>query len=591
MIKQQTAGTDFPADSFFDVFVEIQTGGLTLFNKDAIRMETVIYSIPPVGGIYTTPTGCVPLYDKSNPDGPPVLYLSHAKHAIPPDHYLCYKVKAPKFEGTATLTDQFETGSFEIKKPVHLCNPVDKNQTGIQDPDTHMKSYKIKPVTAKHSRRRGIRVQNQFGLIRVDTIREDFLLVPSSKETDPAEPDPTPPDPATLIVDHYKCYKIKAKQRLQVSLEDQFTTPAKTFDLKKPTHLCNPVDKNGEGIKNAFAHLVCYQARPATGQPRHVPVSGVRVANQFGLETLTTIKEDVLCVPSVKNPEDIEIDEFPNSRAEVTINTPQGTETVQLFGPTTVHVNLGEIADTDGDGMEQLQTEMLQLELTGSSPNLGPIMVMLRDVAKHPMQATMGEIEEDSSDTKDTLDVPPFTPTGRASSFFDVFFEIQLPNLQLVLHNHDPKHMETTITNKPPAEDEVYESPDVIELFDENENLVTGVTIGPTSHTPNPRCGNGVVDAGEQCDPPGSHTCPQAQPCQNDCTCPTTSCSFDPQNEICSGACPDTSLRCLFAGGQCQCVSADQSCEQLSPEVCVDAGLCANPAQRCQPGPTNCFCQ
>src|SRR5262245_52036317 len=41
-------------------------------------------------------------------------------------------------------------------------------------------------------------------------------------------------------------------------------------------------------------------------------------------------------------------------------------------------------------------------------------------------------------------------------------------------------------------------------------------------------CGDGVVEAGEQCDPPGSITCPPGSPagaflaCNQDCTCPTT---------------------------------------------------------------------
>jgi hypothetical protein len=60
------------------------------------------------------------------------------------------------------------------------------------------------------------------------------------------------------------------------------------------------VDKEGEGIKNDAAHLMCYQAKPAEGQPKHVKVLGIHVNNQFGAEQLDTIKEEELCVPSEK---------------------------------------------------------------------------------------------------------------------------------------------------------------------------------------------------------------------------------------------------------------------------------------------------
>ncbi len=74
----------------------------------------------------------------------------------------------------------------------------------------------------------------------------------------------------------------------------------KLFDLKKPTRLCNPVEKNGEEKKNPDTHLMCYQAKPAKDEPKHIPMTGIHVNNQFGPEQLDTIKEEELCVPSEK---------------------------------------------------------------------------------------------------------------------------------------------------------------------------------------------------------------------------------------------------------------------------------------------------
>lgn len=47
-------------------------------------------------------------------------------------------------------------------------------------------------------------------------------------------------------------------------------------------------------------HLMCYQAVKKAGQPKHKPVVGIFVNNQFGPEQLDTTTEEELCVPSSK---------------------------------------------------------------------------------------------------------------------------------------------------------------------------------------------------------------------------------------------------------------------------------------------------
>ena len=85
-----------------------------------------------------------------------------------------------------------------------------------------------------------------------------------------------------------------------MTVTDQFRTTPGVFDVKKPRHLCTPVSKNGEPVHNPDAHLVCYVARPARGQAKHVPRAPVYVHDQFGPQTLATVKEDELCIPSLK---------------------------------------------------------------------------------------------------------------------------------------------------------------------------------------------------------------------------------------------------------------------------------------------------
>lgn len=54
-IRQKIISNDFPADSFFDVFLEIQTDGpaSTYHNDDPVRVSTTIDFIPPLGA-YTS---------------------------------------------------------------------------------------------------------------------------------------------------------------------------------------------------------------------------------------------------------------------------------------------------------------------------------------------------------------------------------------------------------------------------------------------------------------------------------------------------------------------------------------------------------
>lgn len=225
-------------------------------------------------------------------------------------HFLFYKVKTtpgtPQFipPPPVGLADQFETKTHNVKKPLALGNPANKNN---EDPDAltyphHLKAYLIKetPGALPHVKRSNIRVDNQFGTIFVNTVKPDRLLAPTAKSHVSS-----PPPPVNPPVDHFKCYKVTPTpgtspfRPRQATVVDQFNQP-KVFDVKKPTRLCNPVDKNGEGIQQPDAHLMCYQVKKAIGQPNHNPVLGLFVNNQFGPERLNTVVEEELCLPSLK---------------------------------------------------------------------------------------------------------------------------------------------------------------------------------------------------------------------------------------------------------------------------------------------------
>ncbi len=83
--------TDFPAHSFFDVFVLIDVQRMTLHNQDPIRMENRnILAIPPIGSEYRGTGVPVPLFDVDN--NPTPFCIAHAAH-VPedPSHIIMFR--------------------------------------------------------------------------------------------------------------------------------------------------------------------------------------------------------------------------------------------------------------------------------------------------------------------------------------------------------------------------------------------------------------------------------------------------------------------------------------------------------------------
>lgn len=207
----------------------------------------------------------------------------------------------------------------------------------------------------------------------------------------------------------------------------------------------------------------------------------------------------------------IEVDYFPDTHATVELENTLGTpfDTVMVAGPTTVNVDLGSLGDGDSDGREQIQTEIVQMQLTGTSTIYDlPVILKLRDSAKDPFRHSLGEMEETINvqvgrfdllghDPPLCVEYPPPPPPNclntTADSFFDVYFEVEVPDLGMILHNRVAKHMETTITHKPPAAGETYEDPVAIRLYDELGNE-TDWWVAATSHTPKLGIG-GIAEA------------------------------------------------------------------------------------------------
>jgi hypothetical protein len=105
------------------------------------------------------------------------------------DHFKCYRVRrahgSPVISETVTVVDQFETRTSQVFKPHLLCNPVDKNGSGIEFPACHLTCYRLRssppPLTPQ-----AVVVEDQFARQDLNALRGvcgkvDYLCVPSTK--------------------------------------------------------------------------------------------------------------------------------------------------------------------------------------------------------------------------------------------------------------------------------------------------------------------------------------------------------------------------------------------------------------------------
>lgn len=105
---------------------------------------------------------------------------------------------------------------------------------------------------------------------------------------------------AEAMNNHFKCYEVLdwgPWDPSKVQLEDQFgKSVARTME---PRLLCNPVDKNGEGIADKDYHLVCYSIRDDPQGPTE-RVKEVMVKDQSYQGPLWVGDANIVCMPAMK---------------------------------------------------------------------------------------------------------------------------------------------------------------------------------------------------------------------------------------------------------------------------------------------------
>jgi len=138
-----------------------------------------------------------------------------------------------------------------IKLKKNVCTPANRERRPVLDAKhaSHELSDFKSSFPAHAPERKRCRWTNPIGppgTLRVDTLKADLLLVPANKDLKRSSRRRRTTN-NTIGVDHYKCYKVRitprhaqAAEGVQASVLDQFTNPAKLFDLRKPRQPLQP---------------------------------------------------------------------------------------------------------------------------------------------------------------------------------------------------------------------------------------------------------------------------------------------------------------------------------------------------------------
>jgi hypothetical protein len=210
-------------------------------------------------------------------------------------HFQCYETHRPPLNLTGvSLVDEFGASTVDVIRSKRLCAPADKNDEDPTAPTAtdHLTAYTIQQQTPRFLPHRDLQVVNQLGTFVLDVVRPDRLLVPTAKSLG------VPPPAYTPAIDHYKCYDVAGVRfrSSAVKVDDQFGTLS--LDIKRPSHFCTPVMKNGGQIIDSLSRLLCYEVRAVTNSPVfHGPE--VFTENQFGADQFTIFGPRELCVPSL----------------------------------------------------------------------------------------------------------------------------------------------------------------------------------------------------------------------------------------------------------------------------------------------------
>jgi len=402
----QQPGQDFPAESFFDVFVILQTQSGALHNETPIRMQSRIYSIPPREQYKGF--GPIPLLDEQ---GIQRGTITHAFHRPDPP--------IDCFESWVTIVvrifDPYYPGG--VQDTLELHGPTMVLRGEFVDPGDGRREISTEIVSLRLSG-----VSPRLGPVKI----VDSPTLASSG-------------------------KIKSQTPGSDFPADSF------FDVFVKVHVAGETFVT-KTVTRMTANPPLNQIPPPNGQVYYGPGTVIPLYDLTGTVQIGEILEvEHMVGPtsqwSLPRLPHRWIDCFQSSGSVIFELFGVGTDTVQLSGPTMVErrspLDLGQ-------GLQEIDTEIISLELTGTSDLLGgPVIIRQSSISP-----SLGKIDMISP----YYDFP-------SQSFFDVFFDLQTP--QGLLPNQGPARMQALIWDIPPTGDK-YRGPHEVDIVDPQTQQVIG---------------------------------------------------------------------------------------------------------------------
>jgi len=198
---------------------------------------------------------------------------------------------------------------------------------------------------------------------------------------------------------------------------------------------------------------VTVNCTPTSGSTFPIGVTTVQCTATDSIGQTAQCSLDVTVTPAAS-----EVDRFDHTLAAVRWELPSGEEeTVYLSGAMDVRVWIdpaGSAVDRDGNGRDQVPTELAELRLAGASTTQGAVTVRLHATGQTPFQRSEGQLEELIDTVTGRLDVPPYAAAGGVDSRFDVFLEVAIGGA--TFHATEPVRLEARLRHRTPQPAEAY---------------------------------------------------------------------------------------------------------------------------------------
>jgi hypothetical protein len=359
------------ADSFFDVFFEIEISSQSFHNHAPIPISGVITHKPPAEGEDLCGSGSVELFDENeNPTG--ILATSFCNTpntdagGVGETEVDTFTSSLAQIEirdplGIITITDLSGTQTWEVELS-SLGDPDGNGQEQVQTEIVAMQLIGTNPDFGPMT------VGLNTGMLSEGQIEENSNALPGTLDIPPFAPHGT---------------------------GDSF------FDVFFEIEIAGVTVVNSAplGLSGTITHKPPAEGETlcSSGEVQLMDLAGVPTGYYITSFCNTPNSGTGVVI-------EIEVDEFPNSELEIQMASPGGVvEVLVLTGPTVVEVNLTDPSDTDGNGQDQVPTEMVSMNLQGSSPLLGVVNISLS-----PSIRSYGELEENENNNPGVLDIQPF---------------------------------------------------------------------------------------------------------------------------------------------------------------------------------------